>query len=196
MAGMQASLKQSRPKREFSIRIRSWKLSLDSLVPQVVVPKLWMKRISKCTCMHLLTHPRRHGAFRESMWILHACLFTIEFSQSTLVSTQTFLLIFTSLWVDCSNNSSFWVSRVIPRVQRIRVFRETVCPIPDASRRPAMSLTFLLREMLFFFWWRVVRVISSTGCWQQRPAAWNQQQEERIGIYWNKPTNNTYLHCE
>ena len=35
VAGMRASLKQSRPKHEFSIRIRSWKLSL---VLQAVVP--------------------------------------------------------------------------------------------------------------------------------------------------------------
>lgn len=116
----------------------SWVYFAQVVVPPVVDEKDFQMHLP-CTCWHIhhvmvpIVNPC------ETMWILHACLFTIEFTQSTLVSTQTFLLIFTSLWVDCSNNSSFWVSRVIPRVQRIRVFRETVCPIPDASRRPAMS---------------------------------------------------------
>lgn len=48
--------------------------------------------------------------------------------------------------------------------------------------------------LCFFFRWRIVRVIFSTGCWQQRPAAWNQQQEERIGIYCSNKQTNTYLH--
>lgn len=65
-AGMQASLKQSRPKREFSIRIRSWKLSL--LRPGRGAPSCGWKGFPNAPAMHLLTHPPRHGAYRESMW--------------------------------------------------------------------------------------------------------------------------------
>lgn len=104
-----------------------------SWVPQVVVPQLWMKRISKCTCMHLYWHI--HDVMVpivnpfESCMPLHHWVFTINIGINSNFSNFY-----------PSNNSSFWVSRVIPRVQRILVFSGKRPPIPDASRRPATTV--------------------------------------------------------
>ena len=170
--------------------------------PRSWCPQLWMKRISKCTCMHLLTHPRRHGAYRESMWNhvnppcrpLHHRVYTINIGVNSNILTNfyqplswlfehsSFLLMFEQFQLlsltghSASPKNSFFPGNGLSDSR----LQPTSCDELDVSPK---------RDAVFFF--SVEDCQSYIFNWLQalRPAAWNQQQEERIGIYWNKPTN-------